>query len=176
MRKGLFPLLLRAVGFFVAAQLMCFMFAAMTMAYYKYTLLAVIDAAASLFIFGAMLFTCASNTAKKDMKSGGELDVRRPFALAFFSALPTLGLFVALLLSKIGLFGNFFVVYRIADAHLIPLIYIMGMPSEATLLGAGELALLGAFALMPAAVVYVTYTLTYRNRDVLEALIYEERK
>ena len=176
MEKGFLPLIGRSIGYLVLSEFMCMMLAAMTAVYYKYTLILALNVLAALFVHGGLMYTLASSVAKQDKKNGGSFMRSRPTTLAVCVTLPSVAMYCALLLSRAGVIGELLPIFRLANAHFIPLVYMM-IPNETSVaaLSVPMLALLGALVLLPAAVVCISYTVTYKNYDVLSSLLYEKK-
>lgn len=176
MKKDYFKLILMGWLYVLTAELACFMFAVMTMAYYKYIVILIAGILASFFIFGGLIFTYASGVALKDKKTQDVFNTPRCFLLSLYVTLPSVILYILLLLFNAGIIGGFDPIFRITNAHLIPVLYLMSEYTENIYANTHFMIVLGILSFFPAVTAYLSYLLTFKNENILSSILYQQKK
>lgn len=177
-KKPIEKLLLSWLDWFVAV-ILGFFFSIMTLAYYdvKWILYFIIIAHLS-FYFG-MMYSCGQRTAKYDrLKISGIADFSSKWALLlsfFANIIPVFTTLLMLVLQIIGV-KTFLPIYKLINIYFMPLIYIMNPDSSTGTLSAVTYIVLFVLCAVAMFIVYLTYSLVYKDVDVKALMMYERKK
>ena len=90
--------------------------------------------------------------------------------------IPFIILYIMLLLSKAELIGDFIPIYRLANSHLMPLSYLLLKQYETADISTNLIAIFGVMNLLPTVITYVTYIVTFKETDIISAILYDKKK
>lgn len=162
-----------------AASFLGFFFSIMTLGFYTYKAILICIIIAHLLFFFGMMYTGGQRTAKYDrLKVSGVTEFSRKWALLlslFANLIPIITTLLQLVLQMCGITG-FLPVYKLININFVPLLYAIESTSENTTLSVVSYIAVFAVCIVSIAVVYITYSLVYKDVDVKAILMYENKK
>lgn len=161
-----------------AAAFLGFFFSIMTLGFYSFGPILVLIIIAQLSFFLGMMYNCGQRTAKYDrLKISGVESFSAKWALllsVFANLIPIFTTLLQLVLQLCGV-TKFLPFYKIININFVPLIYAIQSDENSVLSTASYIAIF-AICAVSIAVVYVTYSLVYKDVDVKAILMYENKK
>lgn len=177
-KKPIEKLMRTWLDWFVAV-ILGFFFSVMTLAYYDFKgILYCIVIAHLMFYFG-MMYSCGQRTAKYDrLKISGVTSFSSKWALLLSFFANIIPVFTTLLMLVLQIFGikSFLPIYKLINIYFMPLIYIMNPDSSTGTLSIATYIVLFALCTVAMFIVYLTYSLVYKDVDVKALMMYERKK
>lgn len=172
---------LKGMGWWLAGELICVIFVmCMLMFMMKFMAVKVFGAFACLIIVNGLFFNYAYNCAVRDKNlvkfHGAYDDKKMSLKLAVAAPLPQYIMWIVLLLSKLGIIGDIFRYYVLANIQCLPWVDLFTSEREITALSWGGLFGLLVLMLAAPAVIIVTYECTIRELDIKALLLYGKKK
>jgi hypothetical protein len=179
--KEPFPIrILKGYGYMFLAQVMSFFINMSISAFItKFILLQIFACACTTLLTLGLQFNWAYNCAKRDeildRQGLKPYDRFMPAKLAVCAGIVPMGLYVALVLSKLGVIANFLPIYSIISIWQLPYRTFFSATGEISQLGIEGLICFGILTLLIPATVAVTYILIKRGTD-FSGIIYKKDK
>jgi hypothetical protein len=180
LRESFVTRILKGYGYLFLAQVMCF-FIGISIAVFlsKFVILMVFACACTLLITLGLQFNWAYNCAKidevLDRQQIKPYDRFMPAKMAGIVGIVPIGLYIALVLSKIGLIPNFYPYYNFISIWQLPFRYFMTDSTAVSDLSVLNMFVYGFLTLLIPATVAVTYILIKRGTD-FSAIVYNKDK
>lgn len=140
----------------------------------------------SLFLYSTMLGGCAWHLGNQDfnrVKFGRrEIDLKRGFKVGAVMSIPLYGFGIALILANAELLPNFYVIYKVCNAYLLPFINVIDKTSfgvlSAYLTEVSWGSIIGVVVLnvIPCIITGVHYILGYKNIVLMDNIMYKKKK
>lgn len=172
---------IKGIMWWLAGEFSCFIFnMCMLIAMKRFFAVKIFCAAASLIIFNGLMFNYSYNCAVRDRNlikyHGVKQDKKMSLKIALAAPVLQYVMWTALLLSKLGVIGDFFRYFILANVQCLPWVDLFTASREISALSWGGLAGLLVIMLIAPAVIIVTYELTVRDIDVKAILLYGKKK
>ncbi len=163
----------------LVAVILSFFFAVMTLAYYNYkTVLYFIVIAHLMFYFG-MMYSSGQRTAKYDrLKISGVTDfsVKWALLLAFFANIIPIFTTLVQLILQLCRIKSFLPIYKLINIYFMPLVHLMNPDSATGTLSSVTYIVLFALCFVSMLIVYITYSLVYKDVDIKALMIYDRKE
>lgn len=179
-KKESFPVrLIKGFGYLLAADIMAAIVIMYTnMMYTKYPILKAVVGAATLFLVLGLMFNYAYNMAKNDLvihRNYKDIkpDTKMPLKIALIVPSPILISYILLVLSKLGVIGNFLPAFKLMNMFFVPLIDYFAHDPDIAKMHGGWLAVIFLLSVLPSLTFYISYQLVYRNVDVKKLIMYD---
>lgn len=145
----------------------------------RFMAMKIFTAAASAIIVNGLFFNFAYNCAVRDKNivryHGAERNLKMPLKMALTAPLPEYIMWIALLLSKLGVIGDIFNWYIIGNMQCLAWVDLFTQGRDI-----GSLSYIGLFGLLllilisPVTII-LTYEITFRDIDIKALLLYGKK-
>lgn len=178
------PLPLRAgkgMLWWLGGEVICVIFNfCMIPLFIRFMALKIFTALSSVLITSGLYFNFAYNCAVRDRNlvkyHGEERDSKMSLKIALTAPLPAYVMWIALLLSKLGVIGDIFNYYILANMQCIAWVDLFTQGRDIGSLSVAGLMGLLLMNLIAPAVIIITYECVYRDIDVKSLVMYRKKE
>ncbi|MCM1578626.1 MAG: hypothetical protein NC078_07515 [Ruminococcus sp.] len=146
----------------------------------RFMAMKIFTAVASCLISNGLFFNFAYNCAVRDKNivryHGAERDEKMSLKMAFTAPLPAYIMWIALLLSKLGVIGDIFNLYIIGNMQCLAWVDLFTQGRDIGSLTWGGLAGLLLLTLIAPVTIIVTYECVFRDIDVKAIMLYGKKR
>lgn len=161
--------ILKGYGFLLFAEILC-LFINLTLAVSSSNVFKILAVCCTAVIFVGIICNHGYNTAKNDKVLERRLEVKFPNTRCIFAGLSMTALYafvwVFLLLSKLGVIGDFYNAYKLINGQYLQLYNLIAPGTEISAVSMANLMLMLALTLVPFVAFIVSYKLTYNGVDI----------
>lgn len=160
--------ILKGIGYLIFSEILC-LFINLTLAFSGSFVIKIVTVFCTSVIFIGLISNFAYNTAKNDIivqrRLAVKFSVKRKFIIALTLSLPYILLWLILFISKQGIIGDFYKVYKILNAQFLQLYNLINTGTRIDTVSFSQIVVMLLLAFIPFASFIITYKLSYVNNN-----------